>query len=346
MTTKGIYIYGIVPNFYSMEMFRALEDLGVYAIIFQNIAAIVSNSKSLHLNYLDRESLGHLLVHHQKTIEELQSKEFSMFIPMRLGTIVSSKEEVVKILTNGHDLIIDTLDKIKDLIEIDLVVTWADFQKTLKEMANHSDIIELKKQMLLNGIALTQIDQIKVGMLLKEKLDEKNKIIELKILEDFSSLSLDIITHEVMNDQMITNSAILINKTNIKKFEQIIDQLDEEYKGLLNFKMIGPLPCYSFYTIEVKELNPEHVVQAKKELELPEETSESAIKKAYLEKARLFHPDTQLDNSIEDNFNKINKAYHILLDYSASVRQSSKDNLIPLSKEKVIENLILVKIKK
>jgi len=148
-----------------------------------------------------------------------------------------------------------------------------------------------------------------------------------------------------MNDQMVTNSAFLINSNNKEKFEQLIDQLDEEYKGLLNFKLVGPLPCYSFYTIEVKELNPEHVAQAKTELGLREETSESEIKKAYLEKAKLFHPDAHSDNGDEEKFKRINKAYHILLDYSTAAKQSSEDEYTSQVKEKVIQNLILVKIK-
>ena len=148
-----------------------------------------------------------------------------------------------------------------------------------------------------------------------------------------------------MNDQMVTNSAFLINSNNKEKFEQLIDQLDEEYKGLLNFKLVGPLPCYSFYTIEVKELNPEHVAQAKTELGLREETSESEIKKAYLEKAKLFHPDVHPGNGNEENFNRINKAYHTLLDYSTAAKQLSEDEYTSLVNEKIIENLILVKIK-
>ncbi|MFA4852888.1 MAG: GvpL/GvpF family gas vesicle protein [Bacteroidales bacterium] len=345
MNNKGIYIYGIVPNFYSTDMFRSFENSGVYAIPFQNISAIVSDRNGTQINYLDRESLGYLLVHHQKTIEELQCKGFKMIIPMRLGTIVSSKEEVIKILANGCDLIIDTLKKIEYLTEIDLAVTWADFPDTLKEIAGHPDIIAMKDDILKKTDTLSQIDQVKVGMLLQEKLKEKNTKVELNILDSLSSISLDIQTHEVMNDQMVTNSAFLINSNNKEKFEQVIHQLDEEYKGSLNFKLVGPLPCYSFYTIEIKELNPEHVEQAKKEFELTEETSESEIKKAYLEKAKLFHPDAQSENGDEKNFNRINKAYHTLLDYSAAARQSSKENLISLTKEKINKNLILVKIK-
>jgi hypothetical protein len=224
-------------------------------------------------------------------------------------------------------------------------VSWADFSVTIKEVADHPDIISMKDDILKKGVTLSQIDQMKIGRLIQSKLKGKNTEVELKILDTLSQICLDIKTHEVMNDEMITNSAFLVSRNKIEEFERAIDQLDEEYKGLLKFKLIGPLPCYSFYTIEVKELNPEHVKQAKKELGLREETSKSEIKKAYLGKARLFHPDTQMENSEKENFNKINKAYHTLLEYSAAARQSSKENLISLAKEKVTENLVLVKIR-
>jgi DnaJ-class molecular chaperone len=87
------------------------------------------------------------------------------------------------------------------------------------------------------------------------------------------------------------------------------------------------------------------VEQAKNELVLTEEISENEIRKAYLEKVKLFHPDK---NSGEDhyyNFNRIKNAYHTMLDYSAAVRQSSNEEKFSLAKEQVIENSILVKIK-
>jgi len=345
MSIKEIYIYGVVPNFYGTTQFQSLENSGVYAITFQNISAIVSDRESTHLNYYNRESLGYLLVHHQKTIEELQSKGFLMIIPMRLGTIVNSKEEVNKILSNGYGLIIETLKKIEYLTEIDLVVTWANFTEVLQGIAELEDVKELKNDIMKDNGLITKVDQVKMGLFVKEKFDKKNKATELKILDALSPLGLDITMNEVMNDEMVTNSAFLINRNKQEKFEQAIDQLDEEYNNTLNFKLIGPLPCYSFYTLEVQELNPEKVEQAKEELKLGVETSESEIKKAYLGKAKLFHPDAHLKNDDEENFNRINKAYHTLIDYSVAVRQSSKEDLISLAKEKVLDNLILVKIK-
>lgn len=345
MTTKGIYIYGIVPNFYGADMFRSLESSGAYVISFQNISAIVSDRETADIDFSDRELLAHLLVNHQKTIEEIMAIGFNMILPIKFGTVVRTKTEAINILSKGYDLIITTLKTVEHLTEIDLAVTWADFAGTLKDIANHPDVIEMKDNIMKNMEDLSQVNQMKVGMLVKEKLDIKNKQVELEILDSLSPFGVDIKMHEVMDDQMIINSAFLINRNNKEKFEQVIDWLDEEFKGALNFKLVGPLPCYSFYTIEIKELNPEHLEQAKKELGVREETSESEIKNTYLEKTKLFHPDVQLDNGNEENFIRINKAYHTLLNYSMAAKQTMKNDHFSLSKEKVAENLILVTIK-
>lgn len=342
---KGIYIYGVVPNFYGTTHFQSLENSGVYAITYNNISAIVSENDGAGLEQLDRESLGHLLVHHQKTIEELQGKGFTMIIPMRLGTIAKSKDEVINILTRGYDLIIDSLKKIEYLTEIDLVVTWADFISVLKEIAELPEVKEMKREIMKEDGTVSKVDQCKIGILLKEKIDEKNKATELAILDALSPFGVDIKIHEVMNGEMVTNSAFLLNRNKREKFETAIDKLDATYNGVLNFKLVGPLPCYSYYTLEVKELDAVKIREAGKELELNDTTSESEIKKAFLKKAKIFHPDNG-DNAFDaEKFNSIQNAYHSLLDYLAAVKQSSKEEHVSLNQSNVIDHLILVKIK-
>ena len=342
---KGIYIYGIVPNFYGTTQFQSLENSGVYAVTFQNISAIVSDRETAHLDFMDRESLAHILIHHQKTIEDILSKGFNMIIPMKLGTIVRSKEDVLNILARGHELIIATLKNIEYLTEVDLVVTWANFAGLLAGIAELPDVVALKNELLNNTGTITKVDQYKMGLYIQETLDKKNKAIELNILDILSPFGIDIKMHEVMNDEMITNSAFLMNRNKQEKFEQAIDQLDEQYDGALNIKLVGPLPCYSFYTLEVKDLNPDQVEQARKELGLKEKTTENEIKKAYLEKAKQFQPDNSQETSDTENFNTIKNAYHTLLDYAAAVRQSSTEEYISVVKDKVSENLIFIKIK-
>ena len=342
---KGIYIYGIVPNFYGTTHFQSLEKSGLFAITFNNISAIVSESNGAGLDQLDRESLGHLLVHHQKTIEELQSKGFTMILPMRLGTNVKSRDEVINILSRGYDLIIDSLKKIEYLTEIDVVVTWADFTHVLREIAELPDVKQLKQEIMKEDGTISKVDQCKIGILLKEKIDEKNKVTELAILDSLSPFGMDIKIHEVMNGEMITNSAFLLNRNKQEKFEAAIEKLDAKYNGSLNFKLVGPLPCYSYFTLEVKSLDAGSIKEACKELELGVSTTEAEIKKAFLKKAKVHHPDNG-DNVFDaEKFNSIQNAYHTLLDYQAAFKQASKEEKISLNQPDVMEHLILVKIK-
>ncbi len=345
METKGIYIYGIVEDRTGTTQVSSPDHSKIYGITHRNITAIVSDWDAVRLQNLDRESLGYLLVQHQQTIEDLMKIGYDKILPMRLGTILNSREDVLKILACGHDLMNRALRQTESLFEIDLAVMWTDFVGTLNEIGNHPDIEAMKEDIKRNINTFSQDDQVKVGMLIKEILDKRNKQIELEIIDALSIVSLDVKMHPAMNDQMVTNSAFLIHKSNKEIFEQIVERLDEEHKRLLSFKLVGPLPCYSFYTIEVKELDPEHVAFAKNELGLTEETSVSEIKKAYLEKARLFHPDVHPESGDEESFNRINKAYHTLLDYSEAAKQLLKEEFVFLSREKVLENLILVKIR-
>lgn len=345
MNNKGIYIYGIIPTYYDSDSFRKLDGIDVFNISYKKISAIVSQNTVIDYKQLGRESLAKLLVHHQKTIESVMDMGFSTIIPMRLGTFANNTTEVLEILEKGYDLIIRTIEKIANHIEIDIVATWSDFASVLSDISVHPEVVELKEKIQKSNIDISQSDQLTVGRLVKKILDKKKEECATKIINALTSISKNMKQHEVMNDQMVSNIAFLINKSQLPLFEKTVEQLDVEFNGKLNFKYIGPLPCYSFYTLEVQELPYVQVEMARNELELDNSATEKEIKKAYLEKVKLFHPDTNSGIENSESFNRISNAYKTLQDYSHAVRQSSPEDMVSFVKEKVIENSILVKIK-
>lgn len=345
MATSGIYIYGIVPNFYGSEHFRSLEKAGVSAIPLQNISAIVSNAEMESMAVSNRESTNKMLEHYHNTIEQVIALGFYMILPMKPGTYVNTKQEVLTILAKGHDLFISSFNQTENMTEVDLTVSWIDFGGLLKDLSSHPQIVELRDSIIKKNGSFSQADHVKTGILVREKLSEKNKQIEVKILNVLTSLSTNLKLHEVLNDQIISNAAFLIKRNLKDKFIQMIGQFNEEYRGMLNFRLTGPLPCYSFYTIEVKELSPEKIASAKRELGLNEEPLEPVVRRAYLDYARVFHPDSHQDNGDDERFKRIRMAYHTLLEYSMAVKQSSEIEAASLINEKDIQKMFLVKVK-
>ena len=345
MDNKGIYIYGIIPTYYDSDSFRKLDGIAVFNIPYKKISAIVFENTVIDYKQLGRESLAKLLIHHQKTIENVMDMGFSTIIPMRLGTFANNTTEVLEILEKGYDLIVRTIEKISNHVEIDIVATWSDFAGVLSEISVHPEVVELKEKIQKSNIDITQSDQLTIGRLVKKILDKKKEECATKMIDTLEPISANMKQHEVMNDQMVSNIAFMINKSQLSLFEKMVEQLDMEFNGKLNFKYVGPLPCYSFYTLDVQELPYMQVEMAKNELELDNSATEKEIKKAYLEKVKLLHPDTNsgIDNS--ESFNRISNAYKTLQDYSHAVRQSSSGDMVSFVKEKVIKNSKLIKIK-
>jgi hypothetical protein len=84
--------------------------------------------------------------------------------------------------------------------------------------------------------------------------------------------------------------------------------------GEVCFKLIGPLPLYSFQCIEIEWFDAKEVREAFLFLDLREDATLADIRKAYYQKAQSIHPDKMGDllNSTSE-FEKVVKAYQLLI---------------------------------
>ncbi|MFZ2603859.1 MAG: GvpL/GvpF family gas vesicle protein, partial [Candidatus Omnitrophota bacterium] len=308
----GKYIYGIInsnptriglPNPLK-EGPNTHEFVGSYGISackeahfipYQDIAAVVADSQIVDYTHMFKDALARGLVEHQKVIERIMSIGYSI-IPMRLGTFAMNEEEVKDILNKGYALIKEIIPKISDKIEIDLVATWSDFTVTIKDAGEVKEIKEFKEELLRNSKGITVDDQMKIGFMLKKALDEKREQYALKIQDALKTIGINYKQHELMDDKMVANIAFLVDKAKEKEFYVKVEELNIEFKELLNFRCVGPLPAYSFFTIEIKKMQFNDVNLARKRLGILEDrSSKDDIKKAFHRQVFIFHPDKNPD---------------------------------------------------
>ncbi len=339
MNKQGIYLYGFVPT----HCFDAVRDLmlesGIYSIEYKGISAVVSDTRDEKLEYLDREALAYLLVDHQRKLEKMMSSGCSEVIPVQLGTIVSSGNDVIKILKHGFAVINDVFNVIAKVEEFDVVAVWNDFPDFIRRISDTS-AIRLMKEEIAKKNTYEQADSINIGKLIKKKIDEKNNKVNSDVINSLMPYCFAAKKHETMNDEMPVNCAFLVKKENKERYMDSIDQLDIKYADQLNFKIVGPLPCYSFYTIECKVLDKDDIEKAKEVLGIDVALTEGSLKRAYRMNAGLTHPDKNSESPQDstDGFIKINHAYKILLEYLHAIKQSPDTVMV--------EPLYLVKIKK
>ena len=364
MNEKGKYIYGIINSnaqkSFNLDEIVTFEDVyptrspaevvdsskiynKAYTVVFQDIAAVVKDSEIVDYSHMPKDTLGRLLVSHQQLIEKVMTKH--SIIPMRLGTFAGSDEEVREILAKGYKTIKDILARSENCMEMDVVATLNDFNSFLREEVSEADEIKQFKQSLIGKKGgVTVDDQMRVGVLVKRYLDKKKAEYADQIQNALSEIAQNFKAHDLMDDTMVLNTAFLMDKNKQKDFEQKLDQINNRFEEKLNFRCVGPLPPYSFYTLEIKKAQFEEVDWAKKKLGLENDliTAEE-IKKAYRRSAMISHPDKNPDTpDIEQKFDEMARAYRILLDYHKASNQAEEADGCYFSEEAFEKNAMLV----
>ncbi|MBU4140432.1 MAG: GvpL/GvpF family gas vesicle protein [Candidatus Omnitrophica bacterium] len=346
MEKQGKYIYGIIASNSENSFDRCwiMANERICVIAYRDIAAIISDSEVVDYTHLRKDILAKQLVKHQMIIEGIMPQY--AIIPMRLGTFAIDEAEVKDILSKGYGLIKKIIPKIIDKIEIDLVATWSDFTSVLKEAGEEKEIKEYKEGLLSSPKGITVDDQVKIGFMLKKALDEKREKYALKIQDALKAVGINYKQHELMDDKMVVNLAFLIEKAKLKEFYAKVEDLNTEIKELLNFRCIGPLSAYSFFTLEIKKIQFNEVDWARKRLGILEDcSSKEGIKIAFRKQVFISHPDRNPDKpGIEKEYDEITRSYNMLLEYAQACEQIGQENLI-FNEDEFQKNAILVKVR-
>jgi hypothetical protein len=318
------YIFGILNSNTHLRLTipqSLLSDGGesppvVYAIPYQGLSALVRDSNGSGALPNSKETLARLLISHQTVIEKIMA-EGATVIPMKLGTYAQDENEVDAILNEGYPIMKEIMGRIEDKIEIDVVATWSHFARMIQDAGDKEEIKEFKERCLNQPEGATRDNQMKLGYMIKQTLDDNRAGVSRDIRGRLQAISEDARIHELMDDQMVMNAAFLIPRRRQKDFEEEIEEINKSMQDKLNFRCIGPLPPYSFYTLEAKKFNFGEIEWARRKLGLHKEmATRTEIRAAYIAVAYSCHPDRNADTpGREKEFDEITRAYNLLREY-------------------------------
>jgi len=347
MSEKGKYIYGIIQangksNFGVIGLGEPKSK--VYTVTYQDIGAVVSDSPITAYHSMLKDQVVKDLFCHQSVIEKIMDNH--TIVPMKFGTFADGEEEVAEILKTGYEPFKETLECMNNKIELDVVALWNNKEAIFKELAEEKEIKEFKEKIASCLVGPQLSDRINLGRMVEKSLKKRNLKYASEILCALKEKACDYCTHDTLDNMMIMNCSFLLETEKEKDFDKKLRELDERYQKKINFRCVGPLPPYSFSTVEVKKIGFDAIDQARKLLGLGEEITPSEIKSAHRRLVFKYHPDKnpQVETSTKE-FNELNQAYKLLLEYCRSDLKTQKSCRCSLRKEEVQES-ILVKIVK
>ncbi len=246
MSMEGKYIYGIIaepePKKFS---FAGVEEAPVYTVSYQKIAAIVSDTGLTEIDPTRKNVLAHTMV------QDRLLKDYSI-LPMGFGMIASDGAMVSDLLRKNYENLLKELERLSGKIEVAVKVSW-DKDAMLTQLASENgSLTRAKARLRTASPAQAQAILMEIGRIVEQITKEWQKEYAAEAYSQLNKLALEARTNPAMDVKNILNASFLIEKTHESEFQKEVYELDDRYRGKLNFKYVGPLPPYNFVQVKME----------------------------------------------------------------------------------------------
>ena len=249
MKKEGKYIYCIIET----KQERNFGPIGiggmkneVLTIGYDDLSMVVS-SHPLTKIVVNRENM----LAHEKVIEEVM-KEFDSVLPVRFGTIASDADEVRNLLDRRYREFKNLLRDMDHKVELGVKGFWISMDCIFKEIADGNKEIKRLKEKIQNDFGEKNIEaKMEVGKMVEKALQKKKEKEAEKVIDALRRTAIDYKLNRTMGDEMFINAAFLVDKGREKEFDNIMDDLSDEYEKRIKFMYAGPLPVFNFVNIVI-----------------------------------------------------------------------------------------------
>ncbi|MDO8688795.1 MAG: GvpL/GvpF family gas vesicle protein, partial [Dehalococcoidia bacterium] len=313
----GKYIYGIINS--GDEGTLATIGLGgsrpAYTIAHQDIACVLSDYAGREVVSMSREEVVRSLLAHQ-TVLEYMMREHTI-LPIKFGTVLATHDEVRDFLSAAHKQFADALAWIEGKVEVEVAATW-DTAQVLREIGVEPEIVRAREAIARRPgegtVEATLEERIRLGQMAKAAMDRRRDSYRERMIDFLKPVAIDVQPNALISDQMVMNVAFLVEKARQDEFDARVRQLNELFHEQIDFRIIGPLPPYSFATVEVTRPSPEKIEKARQVLGLGAVISEAEVRRAYRRLAAQAHPDRKPgDGRAKMEFTKLRQASDLLI---------------------------------
>ncbi|PDW01092.1 GvpL/GvpF family gas vesicle protein [Candidatus Chloroploca asiatica] len=245
----GEYLYCIIRSSAPLTFqSRSIggQDAQVHALVYKDLAAVVSSSPIVEYDSTRRNMLAHTTV-----LEEVMNTH--TILPVRFGIVAPDAEAVVEqMLKRRYDELEQLMHKMDGCVELGLKAFWYE-EVVYREIVEASPAIrQLRDSLVGKSPEETYYQRIKLGELVESAMKRKREEDAHYILEKIEPLVLETRNNMVITERMVLNAAFLVRKEHETEVDQVVQELDQEMGKRMMFKYVGSAPPYNFVNIVVR----------------------------------------------------------------------------------------------
>jgi hypothetical protein len=244
----GRYVYGIVEAKESATFGKiGVGGTGelVYMVKYQDIAAVVSNTKVFIFDPTRENALAH------EHVIETVMKSYTI-IPMSFGTVFRTDDDIREVLKSIYPSLKDVLKQMAGKLEFGLKVNW-DRDQTIEELKQEDEEIRrFHLEIVRKHLQSTYLVRMQLGRMIDKAMAERSAQYVREIYETLRGVCVASRDNQPIGDQMIMNAAFLVERDREAEFDGVVNKVAKKYGKRLKFKYTGPWPPYNFVNIRLK----------------------------------------------------------------------------------------------
>ena len=311
---KPMYLYGIIPsnNKIIFDEVCGMDDDEdeVYGYPLNGITAVVGASPLQDYRGLKRDQAMRYMVIHQRVVEAVLN-HFTV-LPVKFGTVLPDLGSLERMLYQGAGQFAQTLVQLHGLTQMEVVMLW-DLQRVFQEIGRGEGVAQLKAEIAQCPAEQTVNERVALGRVVKETLELKRMELAQRVGPQLHALARDCVVNPILDDSIVINLGLLLDVTGCQALDVTLDQFDKAFNGQYTFRRVGPLPPYSFATVEVQVPTFEAIDAAREMLCCAVMVTPEEIKRAYYQAAKRAHPDLNAGGKgTEAHMTALTQAYKLL----------------------------------
>lgn len=327
---EALHLYCVLGNGVEVDSgLIGLDGRQVSGVCHRGLTALVSLTPIRAYKSMKKEEVIPYLFAHQVVLEQVMKRQ--TVVPVKFGTMARDEARVRKILESGYPQLTAALEAMDGKIELGLVAQWRNLIGVFRQIGEDLEIKRLQAVVAARPQEETTEERVRVGKLVKTRLDQIREERSAEIALALKPLAHGLCPHALLDDRMILNTAFLVDRAAEGEVGEILKRLNALYADFIDFRCVGPLPPYSFATVEVRSFEFEEIDSARRLLELGEQATLHDAKEAYRRLVQQCHPDHAyrqagkigeqpvpacLKPGANGAFEAVTRAYRLLGEYS------------------------------
>lgn len=239
----AVYVYGIVPG--DVEVQKNAKGVGeppatVDVIREGDIAALVSKIPA-------DQTLGRPedLQAHAQLLDGTAG--VAPVLPLRFGAVMTDPDSVTEeLLREHHDEFAEALGSLEGRAEYIVKSRYHEEEFLAQLLSENQQAAQLRDDIQQKPKDASRDSQIALGELIANVIEQQRQVHTNAVIEELGELAEQVNPREPTHEWDAVHLALLAEVARQADLEEVLDRLNEDWRGLVTLRLLGPLAPYDF----------------------------------------------------------------------------------------------------